>query len=197
MSSWVVFAASLISLAGLGYLASTDPKRRRTHGLAKLKKRTFLWPARLATFGPGLYLAVIGHWAGLSIWAGTATTLGWVIAAITPQAYARLQADLRAQREGGRTKARELLERLSSVSIRYAPERLRMWRSFLPHLNKKPKGRSLPGEVEALKDRIAALEARIARLETGAPDENNSSEQRGTSRPGEAISSINPLDAAG
>lgn len=168
MSGWVIFAAILISLAGLCYLSVTDPKRRRTHGLPKLDRRPFFWPARLATFGPGVFLTVIGHWSGLTIWAGAVTTLGWTMAAITPKTYAKLRADLRTYRQDYWAKACERAHGLSRLPARYVPERIRAWRIDLPGLTTALMRPTQPVEdIEALKARITALEARLSRLESG------------------------------
>ncbi|MEM9124945.1 MAG: hypothetical protein AAGB28_04150 [Pseudomonadota bacterium] len=87
MSGWFVIVMIAVSLTGLGYLARTDAKRRRIFGQIALHRRRFIWPARLAVFGPGLLLVGLGHWSGLMIWAGAVTTLGWAMAAIRPQGY--------------------------------------------------------------------------------------------------------------
>lgn len=167
MNGWVIFAAILLSLGGLVYLAWTDPKRRRTHDLPKIERRPVVWPARIATFGPGVYLTVIGHWSGLAIWAGAVTTLGWIMAAITPETYAKLSADIRTYREQGWMKAQQMLQHLSKMPARYVPERLKAWRNNLPRLSNMTQGTTQPAEIEELKARITALEARLHRLEQG------------------------------
>ncbi|MEM8648667.1 MAG: hypothetical protein AAGF86_20325, partial [Pseudomonadota bacterium] len=97
MSGWIVFILILLSLYGLAYLMRTDPKRRRTHDLPQLKDRPLVWPARLMIFGPGAYLIAIGHWSGLSIWAGAITTLGWMMITTSPDTYAKSGAILREE----------------------------------------------------------------------------------------------------
>lgn len=197
MSGWVIFAGIVLSLSGLAYLAATDPKRRRTHNLTKIEKRPFIWPARAATFGPGVYLTAIGHWSGLSIWAGAVTTLGWVIAAITPQTYAKLQADLRVQSESVRADAHELFQRLSSMPAKYVPEQLGVWRVKLPRLSKTSPEYPEAAEIVALKARIELLEARLARLETDQGDKNRSIESsNGRNLTSESAVQEKPLDAA-
>ncbi|MEL6206231.1 MAG: hypothetical protein AAFR47_13115 [Pseudomonadota bacterium] len=85
-----------VSLAGLGYMAVTDAKRRRVFDLPAFTGRRWLWPARAAVFGPGLVLAAAGHWSGATIWAGAVTVLGWAMAALPPATYARLWAEIAA-----------------------------------------------------------------------------------------------------
>ncbi|MEM6577919.1 MAG: hypothetical protein AAF678_05460 [Pseudomonadota bacterium] len=197
MSGLAIFAAILFSLAGLAYLTSTDSKRRRTHDLAKIDKRSFVWPARVASFGPGIYLTAIGHWSGLAIWAGAVTTLGWVIAAITPQTYARLKTDLRVQSDNVRDKAHELLQRLYTMPARYVSERLRAWRIDLSRLSETPLENPQAAEMDALKARITALEARLARMETGEPEKNDSIEPEDEISPSSTtLTPGKPLDAA-
>ena len=166
MSGWLIVAAILTSLSGLVYLAWTDPKRRRTHDLPKIARRPFFWPASIATFGPGVYLTIIGHWSGLAIWAGTVTTLGWIMAAITPETYANLRDDLHTKRASGWAKAQQMSKAALSLSAKYIPGRVLAWRIDLPRLVKVPTGIPKPTEdIEALKARVTALEARLHRLE--------------------------------
>ena len=166
MSGWLILAAILTSLSGLVYLAWTDPKRRRTHDLPKIARRPFVWPARIATFGPGVYLTIIGHWSGLAIWAGAVTTLGWIMAAITPETYANLREDLQTKRASGWAKAQQMSKAALSLSAKYIPGRVLAWRIELPVLAKAPTGTPKPAEdIEDLKARVTALEARLHRLE--------------------------------
>lgn len=188
MSGWLIFVGIPLSLGGLAYLGWTDPKRRRTHDLPKIERRPFAWLARLATLGPGIYLTLIGHWSGLTIWAGAITTLGWIMAAITPDTYAKLSADIRTQRVQGWMKAQQLLQHFSKMLAGYVPESLRAWRIDLPRLRRTPARIPQPAEIDALKARITALEVRLAKLETEEPDKINSVDSvEATSLSGEAV----------
>lgn len=89
----VTLLALACTLGGLGYLAVTDPKRRRVFGL-EARARPFAWPARIAVFAPGLALAAAGAWAALTIWLGAATVSGWGLAALPPGRAGRLAARL-------------------------------------------------------------------------------------------------------
>ena len=184
-----VFVLITLSLTGLGYLAVTDPKRRRSFGQPKLDGRRLLWPARSAVFGPGVYLTLIGHWSGLSIWAGAVTTLGWAMAAIRPDTYARLRTLLRARRAESLAKAQQISGQLLQLPARLVPESLRAWAHTLPRLKTASKGMNRPADIETLTARIAELEARVqafARMadretpQAVTPEQlnNNSSAQR-------------------
>lgn len=167
MSGFLIFACLVVSLAGLAYLALTDPKRRRTHGQEVLDRRPYLWPARIALFGPGVLLTGLGHWSGLTIWAGAVTTLGWLIAALSPATYAGLVQDVRRNRMEAWDWLKAMAQTLFDVPARYVPERLKAWTLELPRMRKISPGRTQPAEVEELKARITALEARLYRLEHG------------------------------
>lgn len=164
--SWV-FAGLVFSLASLTYLASTDPKRRRSHGQKVLERPSLLWPARIVLWGPGMLLIGLGNWSGLVIWAGALTTLGWVLVAISPAAYAQLRKDIQRIRiqvweQLGR-RAQSLLE----TQARYVPERLRAWSLKIPRVRLSAAERTQSAVVEELNARITALEARLNRLERG------------------------------
>ncbi|MEM9279635.1 MAG: hypothetical protein AAGA76_13780 [Pseudomonadota bacterium] len=75
---------TFISLAGIWYLADTNPKRRRTFDQPILNRRKWVWVARLSILVPGIMLIFAANWSGLSIWAGAITVAGWIIAATSP-----------------------------------------------------------------------------------------------------------------
>lgn len=167
MSGFLIYASIFASLAALAYLTFTDPKRRRTHGQEVLDHRPYLWPARIALFGPGVLLIGLGHWSGLTIWAGAVTTLGWVIAALSPATYARLVQDIERKRIEAWDWLKAIAQTLIVEPARYVPERLKVWTFDLPRMRKRSPGRIQLAEVEELKARITALEARLYRLENG------------------------------
>lgn len=162
MSGGLLCALILLSLAALGYLAFTDPKRRRVHGMAPASGHRFLWPALLALFGPGLSLMVVGHWSGLMIWAGTMTVLGWIMAATPPALYASILATSAKTWSD----ARLLLARLNG-QLRTGAGR---GRGLLERMDLRPQKQADNSRTAALEARIAALEARLTLVEGRVSD---------------------------
>lgn len=166
MSMGAVFALTLVSLIGLGYLAWSDPKRRRTFRETKLERRPLLWPARAALFGPGALLVAIGHWSGLTIWAGAVTVLGWIMAAISPAAYARFGSELRGAMGDASSYLRERVTTKpispSHVVTRHVLPRLKVIKDWT---DKSIMTNASSEEITELKARIATLEAHLHRLE--------------------------------
>ena len=84
MSVAAALAATGLSLAGLGWLSATDPKRRRAFGLAA---PTTERPAR-AVWAlvplPGMLVPFWSGAAGFVIWLGATSVLGWVLVAVPP-----------------------------------------------------------------------------------------------------------------
>lgn len=73
------FLAALISASCLALLAASDSKRLagRRSALGNLRH-----PAIVVALLPGALLPLTGHWVAFFIWLGTATVLGWTIAAV-------------------------------------------------------------------------------------------------------------------
>ncbi|MEM6578821.1 MAG: hypothetical protein AAF678_10040 [Pseudomonadota bacterium] len=164
MSGWAIFALIVLSLIGLGYLAATDAKRRRIFRQSPIETRPFAWPARIATFAPGIYFCLIGHWSGLTIWAGAVTTLGWAMVAIPPNRYAEARAIFNKKLHDVSAQSGPFLSRLISAggaAARFALTHLENVRARL--------AASLGGFAitsrSADAETIARLEARIADLE--------------------------------
>ena len=72
-----------VSLAALGYLAATDPKRRRAFRLPEVAER---WPgvAWALVLLPGLLVPLASGGAGFVIWLGASAIGGWGVAAGAP-----------------------------------------------------------------------------------------------------------------
>jgi len=73
-----------VSLAAIGYLAATDPKRRRAFRQPAVPKR---WP-RLAwtlVLLPGVLVPMGSVGAGFVIWLGASATLGWLLVGLSPK----------------------------------------------------------------------------------------------------------------
>ncbi|MEM8824148.1 MAG: hypothetical protein AAGF30_11100 [Pseudomonadota bacterium] len=130
----LTFVAIVISMAGIAHLATTDPKRRRAFKLPPLERRHWVGLALGATVLPGLVLLVLANWAGLTIWAGTVTTLGWLMVALPPDRYAAWKARIAAA-------ASSLRERL------FAPPAALM--------------EETDARIAALESRLATLESRL------------------------------------
>ena len=83
MSLLATLAAISLSLAALGYLAATDPKRRRAFRLPPPYRRR-AGAAWAAALGPGLLLPYWSGGAGFFVWLGAASVAGWILAAVSP-----------------------------------------------------------------------------------------------------------------
>jgi hypothetical protein len=143
VSGVVTFAGTALSLAALGWVAATDPKRRRAFGLPPHPGPRRTGTAWLLALLPGVVVPLWGGGAGFVIWLGAVTVAGWGLAALPPDRPAAWIEALR--------------RRLPPVQAHAA--RLRRWgeaalRSVRP-------GRP---DVAALERRIADLEARVAEL---------------------------------
>ena len=173
MSMGAVFALTLLSLLGLGYFVRTDPKRRRAFKQAKLDRRPLLWPARVALFGPGILLIATAHWSGLAIWAGTVTVVGWLMAAISPETYARRSGELHSATKGAFSRfGRRVGHPLIILSIAVSSRALMKLKTLRTRRADPANADPSLEEVNELKARIVALEARLHRLENGpAPQE--------------------------
>jgi len=82
-------AAIAVSLAGVGYLAGTDPKRRRAFRLPPAARSSprLGWALVLA---PGVLLPFAAGGAGFTVWIGAVSVVGWAIAALPPERTARV-----------------------------------------------------------------------------------------------------------
>ena len=78
-------AAIAVTLVALAYLASTDPKRRRVANLPTYEGKRRAVFALLSALLPGIALIVMGDGAGLVVWLGATTILGWGVAALPPE----------------------------------------------------------------------------------------------------------------
>lgn len=200
MNGLSIVTLVLLSLTGLGYLAATDPKRRRIFKQSKLEERPLAWPARLATFGPGIYFISIGHWSGLSIWAGAVTTLGWAMVAVPPDRYAEGRAAMATARERVLTQGGPVLSRWLWGMGRLAGAILTPLKAAIARLlnaldthrtNSTAVGTETIAKLEA---RIAELEARLMALETKSPAEPLPDAE--AARTGPKPRAVDNLDAA-
>lgn len=92
-------AAVGVSLAAIGYLAVTDPKRRRTHRQPAVAAR-HSGAAWVLVVLPGVLVPFASGGGGFVVWLGTTATLGWLLVAVDP---ARLEAlRVRMRRGNGR-----------------------------------------------------------------------------------------------
>ena len=83
MTTTLTLAAVAVSLAGLVYLAATDPKRRRAFNLPPCSRRLALF-AWIVVFAPGAALLAAEQTAAFVIWLGAGTIAGWLVAAKAP-----------------------------------------------------------------------------------------------------------------
>lgn len=165
MSNGAIFALILLSLAGLGYLAGIDSKRRRIHGLSKVDDRPLLQLARNAAIAPGLYPLVIGHWSGLTNWAGAVVTLGWVMVSITRETYAKLMAFPCAKPAVGFARTQQGIEQDLSSPARTVPLRFKAWHVRLGKVNTSHSEPTKTANLKVLKALKTKLKARLQILE--------------------------------
>lgn len=156
----VTVAGSAASLAALGYLAATDPKRRRAFRLPPIAARHpgLAWAAVVA---PGAAVAWLAGGGGFLVWFGAATVAGWGIAALRPQRAEGARRALAAA--GGRL--RHLVAALGRA-LDTGAARI----SGLLAAAGVPAPRS--ARVALLEARIAALEAELAGLRGAPADED-------------------------
>lgn len=148
MSAIATLAATGASLAALGWLAATDPKRRRAFRLSlapvQPRARNAAWALALL---PGALVPLASGGAGFVLWLGAVSVAGWGLAAMPPDdSLTRLRsAALEALRE-----------RLARLAARLGGH-TRALRARLPAPAAKPEGDAAA--------RIARLEARVSELE--------------------------------
>lgn len=132
--------AIFVSLAGICYLAGTDPKRRRAFRLppAAGGSPRLGWALVL---GPGLILPFTTGGAAFTIWIGAVTVAGWAIAALSPERTAALGRGLETLRD-----------------------RIAAWRPALPAIGQGVR-REDDDRIAALETRIRALEAQLSEAE--------------------------------
>lgn len=88
------------SLAALGYLRATDPKRRRVFRRPPLGGPSYARIAWAAAVLPGLLLLGLSGGAGFTIWLGATAFGGWVVAMVPPGHPAALLRQLRDRTAG-------------------------------------------------------------------------------------------------
>jgi hypothetical protein len=154
VTALAVLFGTAVSLAALGYLAATDPKRRRSFRLppAGPRQAGVAWIVALA---PGALVAAVGGAGGLFVWFGAVSVLGWGIAALPPgrvgaaaEAMLHRIAPARAALARGALRVRDrwAVPRAQAVALLRRPA---------------PDGR---GTVAALELRVGRLEEEVAAL---------------------------------
>ena len=143
-SGVVTLSGTALSLAALGWVAATDPKRRRAFGLPPHPGPRRTGTAWLLALLPGFVLPVWAGGAGFVIWLGAVTVAGWGLAALPPDRPAAWIEALRRRLPPGRGRTP-------------------------PGCKGGARPRSGPcsagaPDVAALEQRIAELEARVAEL---------------------------------
>jgi hypothetical protein len=93
-----VLLATGVSLAGLGWLAATDPKRRRAFRLPRPERRRAAW-GWTGVLAPGALAAALGGAGGFLVWFGATSAAGWAVAALPPGRAAELAREARRRIE--------------------------------------------------------------------------------------------------
>lgn len=152
MSALATLGGVGVSLAAFGYLAATDPKRRRVFRLAPATRRRprLAWAIALL---PGLALPVIGGAGAFFVWLGAVSVAGWAVAAVSPTRAADWAHRLR--------EASVALRRAAAPIFGDAERRARAAVASL-----RPAPRVSP--IADLERRVAELEAEVARLRGGS-----------------------------
>jgi hypothetical protein len=83
MSVLATAAAVALSLGSLGYVAATDPKRRRAFRQPPARRR-HAGAAWALALSPGALLPVASGAGGFCVWLGAVAVGGWAIAATPP-----------------------------------------------------------------------------------------------------------------
>lgn len=154
-----------VSLWGICRFIVSDSKRRRAFklkGKAPVRNR---W-AFAAILLPGLVLLVFDQWSATLMWIGGMPLLGWIATVINPATYAKLSEFLYRQTRIMQATSILAVQYLSSFPARYVPEHLSMRRMHSIRSRKTTAEHSQQVEIEELKARITALEARLHRQET-------------------------------
>lgn len=85
----MVWGAIIWSICAILWLARTNAKRRRVHGLGPVSRPVPPWMGWVLCLLPGLALLIFGTNADVVNWMGAVCAFGWLSVAVTP---ARLQA---------------------------------------------------------------------------------------------------------
>ncbi len=141
----IILLCLIVSLAALVRMAMVNPRRRRLLGRPPFEGERHDWVMSGALIAPGLGLISFGDGAGFTIWLGALTVLGWVIVAndfdrFAPSANRMFERGLATYR-GIPIVGRNLIRDVKSVRL-------------------------LIRDLRDAADRIAALEARVLKLES-------------------------------
>ncbi len=123
MTAFVTVIATAITLAGIGWLAVTDPKRRRVFEMSDPARPRRTVPVVAAAFIPGIALLALGNGAAFVVWLGATTVFGWGIAALTPARTAALVSRcvrVAAQLRAAVVARRRMADRIASLEARMA-----------------------------------------------------------------------------
>src|SRR3546814_11734479 len=82
MSALATVAAIAVTIGGVGRLAATDPKRRRSFDLPPYQGRRRVTLAVTAVFLPGMLLLIFGTGADFVGWLGAIFVAGWAFEAV-------------------------------------------------------------------------------------------------------------------
>ena len=139
--------AIFVSLLGLAYLAATDAKRRSVYKQPPIASRDWVIVSRAAVFLPGVLFLVSADWSGFTIWAGSITTLGWLMVAVSPNAYASAVVSI------------------SSLIEPYAASIQRQAIQLNARLRSRLAGQRVDARVTALEARVDLLERRLSAVQ--------------------------------
>lgn len=158
MSTLATTAAITLSLAGLGWLNATDPKRRRAFGMKPLPGARPIRAIWTAVLLPGILMPVWSGGAGFVLWLGATSVLAWALIALPPGKLPvpRLAAPRLS---------------LSAAALTRGWSRLRATVAATP-----PFRRAAPAETATLATRVARLEAELADLRDALRADRFSSE---------------------
>ncbi|MEM1138679.1 MAG: hypothetical protein AAGH45_02265 [Pseudomonadota bacterium] len=96
MTLFFVLVTIVPSLIALGYLIETDPKRRRAFREPALGHERYIVPPLALLVLPGGATLAAGTFGLFVLWFSTLTVVGWIMAALSPDAWRRIGARLEA-----------------------------------------------------------------------------------------------------
>lgn len=157
MSALGTTLAIAVTLAGIGRLAATDPKRRRSFDLPPFRGNRQVALAMTAVLLPSVLLLAIGSGADFVAWLGAVSVAGWAVAAVSPRRTKRAMRWLAA----GASWCRDRADRFRDAATRIVAMRSRR----RPPAAVRVVSAAHAGGGDATAERIEALEQRMAALE--------------------------------
>lgn len=98
MTALLTLTAIAVSALGIGWLLSTNAKRRRAFDLPPRQGRSYTALAWAVVLLPGLLLLADGQAAAFVMWLGGAPVVAWLLAACPPARFEAARGRLQASK---------------------------------------------------------------------------------------------------